>query len=528
MSGALSDHYQGERVSLSGGLRAGHTRRYLDPPSLENFTNEANSDGGYARADFDATGRDRLNFFVRRSRVGFLVPNDLVQQSAGQRQDRRSAESAGQVHWQRTAGSRWLFSTRGMVRQVDADLWSNSLSTPLIVGQDRSITEGVASTSLTRQGESHVTKIGGDYRTADLHEQFSFTEANEPFEAPASFDQRERSHESSFFVQDSFRLGGLAVNVGIRFDRYSLFVDDVAWSPRLAASYYVPGADLQFRASYDRVFQTPPLENLLLSSSADLLRFDAVDDVQPVPPSRADFYEVGIRKAFGDRLRLDVSRYRRDFQDYFDDDVFLNTGIGFPISFAQAHIEGTEARLELLLWRGLTGALSYSNMHGVADSPVTGGLFVEGGEAEELRDVRERFAVTQDQRNTASARIRWQPHPRVFFGARARYGSGLPVELEDEDEEDEGEGEGEGEDGDEISPEILRRVNFSRGRVRQSFQLDVTAGGVLWRRDQRELRLQVDVVNVSDRLNVVNFSGAFSGTALAPPRMLGVKLHVLF
>jgi len=460
-----------------------------------------------------------------------------VQQAAGQRQDRRSAESAGQLHWQRTAGSRWLVSTRGMLRQVDADLWSNALSTPLVVGQDRSITEGVVSTSLTRQSERQVVKIGGDYRTADLHEQFRFTEADEPLEAPTSFDQRARSYESSFFVQDSLRWGGLAVNAGIRLDRYSLFVEDTAWSPRLAASYYVPGAGLQLRASYDRVFQTPPLENLLLSSSADLLRFDVVDDVEPVPPSRADFYEFGIRKAFGDRLRLDVSRYRRDVQNYFDDDVFLNTGIGFPISFAQARIEGTEARLELMLWRGLTGALSYSNMHGVADSPVTGGLFVEGGEAEELRDVRERFAVTQDQRNTAAARLRWQPHPRIFFGARARYGSGLPVELEDDDDEDDEPGgvdldadlDGDDEDeGGEISPEFLRRVNFSRGRVRQSFQLDLSAGGVLWRRDQREVRLQVDVVNVSDRLNVVNFSGVFSGTALAPPRMVGVKLHVLF
>jgi len=537
LSGAMTDHYQGERFSFSAGLRAGHTERYLDPPSLENFTNKASNVGAHGRFDFDATSRDRLTVFARRSRIGFLVPNDLTQQAAGQRQDRRAAESAGQVHWQRTVESRWVVSTRGMFRRVDARLWSNRLSTPLIVDQDRGIDEGVVSSTLTRAGERHVWKAGGDYRTADLRERFSFIEADEPFEDPFRFNHQERSHESSFFVQDSFRWKGLALNAGLRFDRYSLFIEDNAWSPRAAASYYLPKVDLQLRASYDRVFQTPPLENLLLSSSADLLGLDLVDGVEPVPPSRADFYEVGIRKAFAGRFRLDLSHYRRDFQNYFDDDVFLNTGIGFPISFAQARIQGTEARLEILRWHGLTGAISYSNMHGVADSPVTGGLFVEGGEAEELRDVRERFAVTQDQRNTASARLRWEPHPRLFFGVRARYGSGLPFEAEDDDDDDDEDGpddfafdddDDEEAEGDPISPDILNRINFARGRVRQSFQLDFSVGGVVWKRDHQELRLQFDMVNVGDRLNVVNFSGAFSGTALAPPRMAALKLHLLF
>ena len=41
----------------------------------------------------------------------------------------------------------------------------------------------------------------------------------------------------------------------------------------------------------------------------------------------------------------------------------------------------TEVRLELPRWRGLSAFASYSNMLGRASSPVTGGLFIEGGEA---------------------------------------------------------------------------------------------------------------------------------------------------
>ena len=93
-------------------------------------------------------------------------------------------------------------------------------------------------------------------------------------------------------------------------------------------------------------------------------------------------------------------------------------------------------RLEMPRWRGLSSFVSYSNMLGRASSPVTGGLFIEGGEAEQLRDVVEHFAITQDQRNTVAAQIRFEPHPRVWFMVGARYGSGLPVELEDDDGDD--------------------------------------------------------------------------------------------
>jgi hypothetical protein len=42
------------------------------------------------------------------------------------------------------------------------------------------------------------------------------------------------------------------------------------------------------------------------------------------------------------------------------------------------------------------------------------------------------------------------------------------------------------------------------------------------------LRLQVDAVNLANRLNGINFSGLFSGTALSPTRMLSVDLRMRF
>jgi hypothetical protein len=50
----------------------------------------------------------------------------------------------------------------------------------------------------------------------------------------------------------------------------------------------------------------------------------------------------------------------------------------------------------------------------------------------------------------------------------------------------------------------------------------------VWERDARSLTLQFDLRNATDRLNVINFSGLFSGTALAPGRQATVQMKLRF
>ncbi|MBK5291592.1 MAG: TonB-dependent receptor [Acidobacteriia bacterium] len=522
--GSLTHQYRADRTAVSLGVHGGHTGRYLDPPSLENFTNKASAGGFNARLEHDHSDRDRLTFYLRSNRTGFLVPNDLTQQTAGQRQDRSSEETAGQVHYQHTFSPRALGSVRGMVRDLTAKLWSNTLSTPVYVDQNRGFREGAVIGSFTVESEHHTLKFGGDLRINDIRESFRFAEPDKLPEFNLDFSGRQRSTEAAAFIQDQIRIGNFAVTAGLRLDRYSFLVKDTALSPRLALSYYVPGAGLLLRASYDRIFQPPPTENLLLSSSAASLDLDDVEGALAVPASRANFFEVGLRKPIGNRLRLDVNHYWRAFRNYIDDDVFLNTGLSFPITFDTARIQGTEVRLEMPRWRGISSFASYSNMLGKATSPVTGGLFIQGREAVELRDVVERFPITQDQRNTLAAQVRIEPHRRLWFMTGIRYGSGLPVELEG-DEEDEEEDD---EHAEPIPQAILDRVNFERGRVRPNFSLDFGVGLRLWERDARSVSAQFDVRNATDRLNVINFTGLFSGTALAPGRQITFQIKTRF
>src|SRR5438067_1417828 len=70
----------------------------------------------------------------------------------------------------------------------------------------------------------------------------------------------------------------------------------------------------------------------------------------PLRPSRGNYYEAGLTKAIGAKVRLDASYFRRDIRNFADDDLLVNTGVGFPIAFHSAQIRGVEAKLEIPHW----------------------------------------------------------------------------------------------------------------------------------------------------------------------------------
>src|ERR1700689_1501996 len=119
----------------------------------------------------------------------------------------------------------------------------------------------------------------------------------------------------------------------LRYDHYQLLVNKTAFSPRLGVSRYFQSADLVLHASYDRVFQTPDFENILLSSSAAVVSLDPEVLRIPVQPSHGNFYEVGFTKGFFQKLRLDVNGFDRRVNNFADDDQLLNTAVSFPIAF---------------------------------------------------------------------------------------------------------------------------------------------------------------------------------------------------
>jgi hypothetical protein len=378
---------------------------------------------------------------------------------------------------------------------------------------------------LAGQHGRHDWKIGADVLRTPVHEALQYRITNPSFFDPGtdpsfSFRDHRTDVESSFFLQDEWHRKSWNVAVGLRYDDYHFVLHQGAWSPRVTVSRFFTSAGILAHASYDRIFQTPALENLLLASSPTLDQVSSLVLRLPVQPARANYYEAGLTKGFGGRLRLDANVFRRDFRSYPDDDTLLNTGVSFPIADASARIQGVEGKLELPHWGRFSGFLSYANQVAVAQGPITGGLFI-GAEAVAAVSDNSQFRVSQDQRNTARGRLRFQATQRFWLAAGMSFGSGLPVELDRDDI-----------DYDfllaQYGPKVLEQVDLARGRVRPSYSVNAAAGLNLYTKEKKTITIQVQGANLMNRLNVINFASLFSGTALAPPRSFGVRLRMGF
>jgi hypothetical protein len=237
----------------------------------------------------------------------------------------------------------------------------------------------------------------------------------------------------------------------------------------------------------------------------------------PVRPSFGHFFEAGFSKRLFSLARVDVTQFSRRMNNFADDDVLLNTGVSFPIAFDRAEIQGTEIKLEVPRWNSWSGFFSYSHLRGNGFLPLTGGLLL-GDEVESALTSTESLPISQDQRHTLRGRLAYQLTDRAWAAIAGSFGSGLPVEF----------------DGDpsqafaQYGQRIVGHVDFDEGRVRPAASIDAAFSATVFKTDRKTVRVQANVVNLTNRLNVINFAGLFSGTALRPPRSFGVRLHFEF
>ncbi len=508
------------------------TDRYLNPPVLDNFTNRATTTDFAARYERDLSNHDRFSATLRRDFAKFLVPNELVQQTAGQLQHRDNFETLAMASYQHVFSESLLGDARVMLRSASDHLGSNPQSTPIVAFQDRGFREQYVKADLAYHRAKQEWKSGVEGDFSQLRENFSdvITDPTQfdpgtplTFTFPGAIPSEGRRHdlEQAAFVQDMIRLGPWTVSLGLRWDHYQLLVNHNAVSPRLALSRYFQSAGLLVHGSYDRVFQTPAFENLLLASSAQVQQLNPQVLRLPVQPSHGNFFELGASKLFHRTNKLEVNGFLRTQNNFADDDLLLNTGVSFPIAFRKATIYGVEAKLDVLHWKRVSATLSESYMVGAAYLPATGGLFL-GSDATKLLFQRNRFWVSQDQRHTVHGEVRYELNHRMSFGSSANIGSGLPTEFDASDPnaipnaiENYGQA-------------VVNRVDFSRGRVKPSFSLDVFGSAQLWQHESRSVHLQAAATNLNNRLNLINFVGLFSGNSIAPPRSVSLRLSASF
>jgi len=499
------------------------TDRYLSPPVPDNYINNGTTGDFSGLYERDFTPSDRLSLMFRHELARFDIPNEYVQQSAGQRQEGNIFENMGMLSYQHLFSPNTAGNLGGMIRDNSNSLSSNLLSTPVIAFQSNHFTEAYFKGSISIHRGKQEWKVGAESDNIFLNEHLADVITDPSQFDPGtpvsfSFASNRPDLEQSAFVQDLVRLGTWTVSAGIRWDHYQLVVNQNAISPQLGVSRYFAKQELLIHASYDRVFQTPSFENILLASSPDVVVLNPQILRLPVEPSHGNYYEVGMTKGFSGRLRLDANYYRRYVNNFADDNLLLNTPVAFPIAFRKANIYGAESKMTIPNWGRFSGFVSYSYMVGSAYFPVTGGLFLGQDATNALTQLGGRFWVSQDQRNTVRARFRYQFKPSLWGAVGADYGSGLPVDFDGTYEQALAE----------YGQQVIDRVNFERGRIKPNFSLNATVSAEIWKRDNVAMRVQLDATNLTDRFNLINFAGLFSGNSIAPPRGYAVRLKVDF
>src|SRR6202790_190479 len=228
-SGALFYSSGGNRFSITGD--GFHSGRYLDPPVLQNYTNTGNAGGFSSSYERDFSNGDRLFLTFAQHAVRYEVPNELVQQESGQRQDSEQKETSGQVHYTHAFSANILLSVAGSVRDAYALLNSNAQSTPIIVFQDRGYREGYVRADLAGHHGRHEWKFGVDGIFSPVNEalQYQITDPSQFDPGTAltltpPFSDRRWDVEPSAYVQDQVRIGKWNLSAGLRFDHYGFAV----------------------------------------------------------------------------------------------------------------------------------------------------------------------------------------------------------------------------------------------------------------------------------------------------------------
>jgi outer membrane receptor protein involved in Fe transport len=528
-------------------LTATTSQRFLDPPTLENFNNFGRTGKGFIRLDYQIGQNDNLRGTFLFGGSNFHVPNRLEQEIAGQDQRQRLRDSSQFITYEHIFSPNTFGQFSFFNRYGKAGLSSNPLSTPVVAFQDRTLQNYGFTGALSLTRGIHNIKFGGQLTRTPVRESFSFY-PTAPFEDlmaadgtlvpnpvnaftvanPFLFNGRRTGRMLSAYVQDRFTpFRNFTVDLGLRYDNYRLIIKDDAFSPRIGVAYFIPRTQTVLRASYNRLFQTPPAENLLLASSAEaaalspLAVLNGLSGVRLVEPDKQHTFEVGAQQQLARFFRLNLTMYQKRITNFADKDQFFDTGVIFPISISSGRVTGEEVRLESTELRGFRGFVSYANSRAYGVTPINGGIFL--GEAIESLEVPGlKFANDHDQRNSMQFQLSYNHHRSglyAIFGGR--YDSGYPTDVEPGTTLAEFTADG-------FDPRLYNEIDFQRGRTRPRTVLNLSLGADLLRQERMSLNLQFDIQNLTNELFLYNFESVFSGTHIGYPRLFSARLALHF
>lgn len=301
--------------------------------------------------------------------------------------------------------------------------------------------------------------------------------------SPTLFVNRKGSYRAAF-AQDTWKLGRLTSNYGVRFDSYRQSqdlgqgaVNSSLLSPRLNFAYQASGRT-QLRASYDKIFNTPPLAQGAIVG-------------QQITPELVDQYDLGMSQDLGHRQAINLAYYYKKIKNQVDVGLLIpgsDVGLYSGVSFDQGAVHGIEFSYNQDAPK--TGGFDYYfNLSYSAAKP--NGKDNTGADVPDYND--------HDQRITIGTGLAYSWRDGTSAAFTVQHGSGLSSSI--------------------VDPTTNKRTP----RTEVDFRLassDKLLGG--------HGSLSLDVTNLFDQRTVINFQSAFSGTRFMPGRRIALSANLKY
>jgi len=410
-----------------------HTRRFgyymsananrsgygLETPTAQVLHDGVSGFGGFSSLIFNKTPSDQLRLVVSSRADRYQVPNDPIQQAQGIADNEHEDDTFVNFSWVHTTSSGLLLTVSPFYHFNRAHYIGGPHDTPFVPEDDRGsqYVGGEVTVALVRG--RHNATVGLESFGQRDDTLFGLT-ATDGSGLALSQRVREWGTISALFAEEQYRAASwLTFNGGLRYTHYTnVQLTEDAVSPRLGVAVVIPRAKWVLRGFYGRYYQAPPLNTV----SGPLLGF-ALDQgfgFLPLKGERDEQWEVGLTVPMG-KWTLDFDHFHTRAQNFLDHDVLGNSNIYFPLTIADARIQGWEATLRApRAFNDRVGVhLAFSNQIAQGAGAVTGGLTDFAPPAQGY------FYLDHDQRNTLNVGFDATLPAAAWVSGNLMYGSGF-------------------------------------------------------------------------------------------------------
>jgi outer membrane receptor protein involved in Fe transport len=531
----------GYYVNLSG-FTSG---RFLSPPSPRAIHDNGRGLRSFGQLDFRLNSSNDIKLVMIGDGVNFELPkeerDELLRPDFNNLQRTRSQSTI--VSWNR------IHSPSTVMRTSFYQKWSSVHQFPDTIDPygaqtdaDRTLNTLGAKSDITRLSGRHTVKGGIDLvllrpredlyylsqpwidfthlpEVNESHVHFRGPNLGPGIPRPVVFSGNETGGQASLFLQDKMQLtSAFTVDVGLRFDRYSLAISESQLSPRVNAAYRWPSGTVLF-GSYNRFYVPPPIENVLASSAG--LTSLVAEIGRPLPPVRAikeNQFELGVTQPIDGAINVGVTSYYRLSDDPPHTTLFPDSRFYTYASFDKGKAYGMEIKADVprIAELGLTAYLNYALGRVWFYNPITAGFTTEAAHLTET----DRLLAPMDQTHTFTSGLTYRHERTRLWGAVAlEYGSGTPG----------GHGDADHEHADGEAHEHASGPGLCGTRCPSHFTQNVSIGWTALAHGNRpRLSLQFDVENVSNNVYLVSKESTMVQGQYSIPRLLSGSLKVEF